>query len=201
VRVCVQSSLTEVDDRIATAVERVARALEDAGHTVKPAPPLDGSLDEFLPIFGRLAANVPILSEASVQPITKWLRGIGKQISGAEAKALNETLAAKVLEWFGDADLVVTPTVARTAPRVREFDDPDPERSFRAAARIGSFTAPFNVSGQPAASIPAGVTDDDGLPIGVQIVGRRGEDAAVFGVARELERESDAWSRARAPRS
>ena len=50
-----------------------------------------------------------------------------------------------------------------------------------------AFTYPFNVTGQPAASVPCG-RDRDGLPVGLQIVGRRGEDALVLRAARAFER-------------
>jgi Asp-tRNA(Asn)/Glu-tRNA(Gln) amidotransferase A subunit family amidase len=60
------------------------------------------------------------------------------------------------------------------------------EAAFHAIAPVGQYTAPFNVSGQPAASVPAGLTPD-GLPIGVQLVGRRGEDGLLLDVCRALE--------------
>jgi len=57
---------------------------------------------------------------------------------------------------------------------------------FRAAAPIGAFTAPYNVSGQPAASVPAG-RSSAGLPIGVQIVGPMQGDRTVLALATALE--------------
>jgi Asp-tRNA(Asn)/Glu-tRNA(Gln) amidotransferase A subunit family amidase len=59
------------------------------------------------------------------------------------------------------------------------------------------FTPPFDVSGNPAASLPVGFTPD-GLPIGLHIVGRWGEDDTVLRVARELERERP-WAQRRPP--
>jgi amidase len=92
-----------------------------------------------------------------------------------------------VLDWFGDVDLWITPTVAVAPPRIGAFRDLEPADAFAEAAKLGMFTAPFNVSGQPAISIPAGVSRA-GHPIGVQIIGRQLADGAVLAVARQLER-------------
>jgi len=84
---------------------------------------------------------------------------------------------------MGDADLVVTPTVAQPPPHVGAFAQLDGETTFRTAAALGAYTAPFNVSGQPAISLPWRST---GLPIGVQLVGRRGADHQLLAVATML---------------
>jgi Asp-tRNA(Asn)/Glu-tRNA(Gln) amidotransferase A subunit family amidase len=69
---------------------------------------------------------------------------------------------------------------------------------FEEAAKLGVFTAPFNVSGQPAATIPAGLSSH-GLPIGVQIAGRPLGDGTVLSVCAQLE-EAMPWRDRRAPR-
>lgn len=186
VRVCAESSLVDVHPTIAEGLLRVGRILESSGHRVSDAPALEGAIDDFLPVFGRLAANVPIFRESALQPTTRWLREIGKRVSKPEAKRLNEALTARVDAWFADTDLMVLPTIGRPAPRVGEFAGLDAEPCFRAASQLGAFTAPFNVSGQPAASLPVGVVD--GVPFGVQIAARRGADRLVLAVSRHLER-------------
>ncbi len=186
VRVCTESALVDVHPQIAAGVREVARALESMGHAVSDAPALEGAIDDFLPVFGRMAANVPIFKEGALQPTTRWLRGIGKGVSRVEAKALNTALTARVDAWFGDTDIMLLPSIGRAAARVGEFSGLDAEPSFRAASQLGAFTAPFNVSGQPAASLPIGAVD--GVPFGVQIAGRRGADRLVYAVARRLER-------------
>ncbi|MEQ9501881.1 MAG: amidase [Deltaproteobacteria bacterium] len=186
VRVGVTSALVEVDPTIAEGVRRVARWLEEDGHRITDGDALEGRIDDFLPVFGRLAANVPILNERALQGTTRWLRGIGRTVDRTEAKRLNDAMTGRVDAWFADADLWVLPTIARRPPRVGEWDGLDAEPCFRAASALGAFTAPFNVSGQPAASLPVGTVD--GVPFGVQIAGRRGADKLVFAVARRLER-------------
>jgi aspartyl-tRNA(Asn)/glutamyl-tRNA(Gln) amidotransferase subunit A len=78
-------------------------------------------------------------------------------------------------------DVLLGPTAPYTAPELTPpIDTPEGEVE-------GLFTGPFNVTGQPALSLPAGRTDE-GLPFGVQLVGRTGEDAALLAAAAWIER-------------
>jgi aspartyl-tRNA(Asn)/glutamyl-tRNA(Gln) amidotransferase subunit A len=99
--------------------------------------------------------------------------------------------------FFDTYDVLLTPTVA-CAPF--EADGEGPRAiAGRRVDRYGwiPYTYPFNVTGQPAASVPAGFTRD-GLPIGLQIVGRRFDDATVLRVAAGYERVRP-WAEARPP--
>ncbi|HEY5947654.1 MAG TPA: amidase family protein, partial [Kofleriaceae bacterium] len=124
-----------------------------------------------------------------LEPSTQWLRERGRGVTHGDVIATGERLSRDVLDWFGDADIVVSPTVAQPAPRVGAFANLDGERVFRSAAALGAFTAPFNVSGQPAISIPWGKTST-GLPIGVQLVARRGHDRQLLALAARLTGET-----------
>jgi len=187
VRLVLESPLVEVDPEVRGAVERVAAALEAAGHRVEHGAPLAvGEVEEFVPLMARIVANVPILSRRVLQPVTAWMHREGKRVRPADAARAARALEARVLAWFGDADLILTPTVARTAPRVGAFRDLDARAAFAAASVLGAFTAPFNLSGQPAASVPAGFSSA-GLPIGAQLVGPRDGDVRVLQVSRQLE--------------
>ena len=83
------------------------------------------------------------------------------------------------------------------APKVGAYSQPPHEESFRRAAAIGAFTAPFNISGQPAASVPAGLTSD-GSPIGVPIAGRLNGEGTGLALSRQLE-EAMPWSHRLSP--
>ncbi|MGH7736034.1 MAG: amidase family protein, partial [Gemmatimonadales bacterium] len=72
-----------------------------------------------------------------------------------------------------------------------------PERAFEKAAELGAFTAVFNLSGQPAASVPAAVSRG-GHPIGVQIAGRMHDEGLVLAVAKQLEKAMP-WAARKAP--
>jgi amidase len=187
VRLLVRSPLVEVEPEIAAAAEATARALAQRGHDVREAEPMVGTIEEFLPVMAGMIGRVPLQLGLGrfMEPTTRWLHARGRSVTRAQAAAAGDALARRVDAWFGDADVVVSPTVGRLAPRIGSFASLDGEATFRAAAPLGAFTAPFNVSGQPAISLPLAQTAS-GVPIGVQLVGRRGADALVLALAREL---------------
>ena len=99
--------------------------------------------------------------------------------------------------FFEEYDLLLTPTVAIPPLGLGQF-------AVREIAGVKvsplgwmPFTYPFNITGQPAASVPCGWTDD-GLPIGLQIVGRRFDDVTVLRAAAAFEQASP-WANARPP--
>jgi aspartyl-tRNA(Asn)/glutamyl-tRNA(Gln) amidotransferase subunit A len=98
----------------------------------------------------------------------------------AAASATRAGYELRALAALGDADLLLTPTLAFVAPAA----DAD-EIAFR--ADFVRFTFPFNALGWPALALPCGAAED-GLPASIQIVGRRGADALVLAAATALER-------------
>jgi aspartyl-tRNA(Asn)/glutamyl-tRNA(Gln) amidotransferase subunit A len=109
-----------------------------------------------------------------------------------------QELSAKVGELFQAYDLLLTPTLGVPAwpiglPKVYvEEVDGKP-----VSTRGWTFTFPFNLTGQPAASVPAGWTED-GLPVGLQIVGRPYDEATVFRAAAAFE-QAQPWAHMRPP--
>lgn len=100
--------------------------------------------------------------------------------------------------WWADYDVLLTPTSPVLPPSLASLQAPptdDPNRSLNAVA----FTAPFNMTGQPAASIPMGWSDG-GLPIGVQAVADFGREDLLFRLAAVLEQASP-WADRRPPAS
>ncbi len=198
VRLCLESELTPVLPEIARGVRAVADLLVRLGHHVEPAPALAAPIEEFMPIYQHLAAQPPVLSEKSLQPVTRWLRQAGRRVSRDEVLKAQNRLAHRVLDWFGDVDLCLMPTVALLAPRVHAWASLPPEQAFAHAAPLGAFTAAFNVSGQPAASLPIGVSEAAGLPYAAQLVARPGRDLTLLQVCRQLEEELR-WTARRSP--
>ena len=193
IRMCVQSPLGPVAAPIADAVRRTARTLEELGHHIEEVPPIQVEVDEFLPIWQKQLSLLPVIHEGLLQPVTRWLRAGGKRLSMAEVRTRHRELAVRVESLMGDADLMLTPTISRFPPEIGEFAHLAPREQFHAVAEIGAFTAMLNVSGQPAASLPAGLSDDGrSLPYAVQLAGRLDRDGEVLAVCRQLE-EAMPW--------
>jgi amidase len=85
---------------------------------------------------------------------------------------------------LADVDLLLMPTVPMVAPPIPAPDDPLEIQVARALEMIVN-TAPFDISGHPAISVPAGLSD--GLPVGMMLVGRRFADATCLRVAHAFE--------------
>jgi amidase len=191
VRVVVESSepaLAPVDARMVAATQRVAAALSSLSHHVDGLGPLPLTVDEFLPLWQRTLAWAPTVPPFGdrLQPITRWLREAGRRIAEDDARARLARVIATVDAWWGDADVVVCPTVSCLPPKVGSWKHDDPARAFASAIPMAIFTAGFNASGQPAMNIPVRVDGVAG-PVGVQVIARRGDDARLIALARQLE--------------
>lgn len=168
------------------AATAAAKVLADLGHEVEEGPLAGGTIDEFIPLYQNQLARVPRARLEVLQPATRWLVEHGRGVSHATARRIFLELSRRVHAWVGDADIVITPTVLGPPPAIGVWRGLDGEAAFRAAAVYGVFTAVFNLSGQPAASVPVGLSPE-GFPIGVQVVGPVGREDWVLAVSRQLE--------------
>jgi aspartyl-tRNA(Asn)/glutamyl-tRNA(Gln) amidotransferase subunit A len=177
---------------VRAAITAAAKAFEHAGAIVEPVAPfltaeIAAGLDGFFQ--ARLLAEVQLLpperQEKALPFIVAWCRRAEK-LSAADAArnlALVMLMREKAVAATEPYDFLITPTSPITAYAAEEATPgDDPTRPFE---HIG-FTAPFNMSEQPAASICAGY-DADGMPIGLQIVGHRFDDVGVLRAARAYE--------------
>jgi amidase len=181
-------------DEIRATTERAARILAELGHQIEWQPSLSGvEIDEFLPVWQELIANVPVSDWSLTQPLTRWLGEQGKKLQRRDVAAVIASISERIFALFGGADMWLTPTVAVPPFPIGALKDLAPVDTFRRAAQLGAFTGPFNVSGQPAISVPAGLSRA-GHPIGVQLVGRAGDDATVLALGRALAERLE-WRR------
>jgi amidase len=175
-------TLAATEPAVEAAVRRVAALLSDHGAAVSERPWTSISLEEFLPIWQwGIAQARHLLNVDKVSPPVRWLIETGRHVSAARAKATKLNLRASLDQWFAPVEVWISPTVCCTPPPLG-LGDGDGEAAFRRVAPLGGFTAPYNVSGQPAISIPVGV-DGNGLPVGVQLAGRIGDDALLLALA------------------
>ncbi len=184
---------TPIDAPQAAATQRVAEMLEGLGHHVEQAspnyPPQDATTT---PIRGaELHAGYDLPDPETFGPMTRIFYEAGKNVTAADyVRYLNklQVECRQLVSFFDDWDVLVTPTVPIQPPLVGAFDDlfasPDLLPRFRGMA---AFTMPWNHTGQPAITLPL-YTDDDGLPIGLQFVGRPADEVTLFRLAGQLER-------------
>ncbi|WP_020663514.1 amidase [Amycolatopsis benzoatilytica] len=178
---------------VADAVTAAAALFSSAGATVEPVAPfltrehLDG-LDTFWRV--RAWSDLAALSEdqrAQVLPyIAEWAAG-GAEVSGVDTYrgfAAIDAISVAALRATEAYDVVLSPTCP-VLPPPADWPSPtnDPARPFEHIA----FTVPYNMSGQPAVSLNCGYTPE-GLPIGLQIAGRRFADLEVLRVAAAFEK-------------
>lgn len=93
---------------------------------------------------------------------------------------------ARLLEMFGDADVLLTPTTTKPAPPAGELLKRGAVRALVNMSAFIAFTAPWNLTGQPAISVPAG-HDHTGVPLGAQLVARPGREDVLLYLATQLE--------------
>lgn len=98
----------------------------------------------------------------------------------ARGMAASQTLAASIDALFADVDVLALPTTRTVAPLIP--DEPTPDDVFGDTV----LTAPFNLTGHPALSLPVG--RHDSMPVGLQLVGRRGGEAHLLACAAHIER-------------
>ena len=176
----------------AAAVQAAARAFEAAGAIVEPLEPfstremIDG-LDRFWRIRSYLDISaLPAERQARVLPYIRQWVATGATLSGADVfhgysqmGALREA-AVRACQPYDFVLSPVNPVPGYPAEWASPIDDP--QRPFEHIA----YTLPYNMSEQPAASINCGHTTA-GLPIGLQIVGRRHDDLGVLRLAHAWE--------------
>jgi len=183
-----------VDPRVLKVTAAAAMVFADLGCKVEEVSPKASSPKKaFSTVVGaRLAAVLEDKIEGQTGQIDPALASFLRRNMSKSAteyiKACLEHLeySHRIQAFFEGYDLLLTPTVAVPPFELGSFGPK--EIAGKTVSPLGwmAFTYPFNITGQPAASVPCGWTDD-GLPVGLQIVGRRFEDVTVFSAAAAFE--------------
>ncbi|HYN74766.1 MAG TPA: amidase [Candidatus Limnocylindria bacterium] len=196
-----------VDAECLATWESTSALLESLGHQVEDVPRPFGPevVGTFENVWAALATLTPVRpeDEARLQPLTQWLRVRGRALSAPDlmrSLAFLRILARAAIAGTAPYDVLLTPTLAQLPALVGGLrDDADPAADFEAQKRFTPFTSPYNVTGQPALSLPLGWSAG-GLPIGVQLIGRPGDEATLLSLGGQLEealpwahRHPDCW--------
>jgi amidase len=203
---------THVDAR--TAAENAGRLLESLGHSVEDSYP--GALDEELAegFITMLSANTQFeldywgakigktLTADDVEPHTWLVAEMGNMVTAPRYVGAIDSiyaLARRVSQWWDDFDLLLTPTIPEPPPLLGDIKESadEPMRALIRSSQIIPFVGGFNVTGQPAISLPLH-WNEDGLPIGVQLVAAYGREDVLIRIASQIE-EAQPWGERKPP--
>lgn len=175
------------------AVEEIARVLAGLGHDVREVDPhYPDPTAAFVPQF---FAGVRTESDAvehfdRLEPRTREVYRLGGWVSQSvidRALAAGERIAEKANRVFDEVDVLLTPTIGSRPRKVGVLDRGGALAAALKSTPMIAWTALWNVTGNPAASVPTGLAVD-GLPVAVQLVGRMGDETTLLGLAAQLER-------------
>jgi amidase len=206
-----------LDPVAAEAAHRAGRLLEGLGHTVEEVTPpwqLDGIADLFgayfaahvsLGIhFSALVAGRAALAPGDLEPMSLALWEMSQGLTAVQFRVLEtqlQQISRGIVAFLAPYDALLTPALAQRPLPVGSLDTaaPEPLATFRRSGYFTPFTPIFNATGQPAVSLPL-FHGDDGLPLGVQLVGRPAGEGPLLALAAQLE-AAHPWAERRPPRA
>jgi len=193
----------DADPECVRGMRETGELLASLGHEVVeagPSLPGEDTLRIFTSVFGPqvslgiaygelLAGRPPEADE--IEPLSRALSDLSRRMSSVEylaALAQLQALARGVIAFFAEYDVLLTPALAERPLLIGECDGlgEDPMQDFARSGRFTPYTALFNVTGQPAISVPAGF-GDDGLPTNAQLVAKPLGEDTLLQLAAQLE--------------
>jgi amidase len=183
----------QVHPECVAAYEEASALLAGLGHDVEDIQVPIGP--EVVPFFETLFYSIATLApvaaadEERLLPYTRYMRGRGKATGAADlifAQAFLQFTVRGAWKTLNQFDAVLTPTLASPPAPVGYFEEVEPPENFERQKRFAPYPAVNNVTGQPAVSLPLHWTDG-GLPIGVMLAGRMGDEATLLSLSAQLE--------------
>jgi amidase len=196
------------DPQCRAAVAGAASLLESLGHHVDQSAPAAMFEPEILRHFTTIiAADTEAtmrafetllgrqIGEDEIEPRNAAHRRAGKALGAVaylQSRAWLGMWTRRMADWWNGHDLLLTPTVGAPPPRLGWFTAAGPDQEEVRIASFMPYTAQFNMTGQPAISLPLHWTQG-GLPVGVQLVAAYGREDVLIRVASQLE-EAAPWA-------
>src|SRR6202021_810656 len=181
------------------AYEDASALLASLGHEIEDiALPLGQDIVPFFEtIYYGYATLTPVdpAQEQILLPLTRYLRERGRATAAPDfifAQAYMQFVTRPAITAFAAYDAILTPTLARPPVPVGYFDEVDPAENFERQKRFTPWTALYNVSGLPAVSVPLH-WNAEGLPIGVMLAGRMGDEGTLISLSAQLE-QAPPWN-------
>jgi amidase len=183
----------EVHPDCVAAYEDASELLASLGHEIEDVdmPFPEEAVPSFLALWYSMATLAPIApdQESQLLPLTRYLRTEGMKLSAADLlfhQAILQGSVRPALTAMNAYDALLSPTLALPPRPVGWFDEVEPAENFIRQTIFTPWTAAYNLSGQPAVSVPLHWTDE-GLPIGVMLAGRIGEEGTLISLSAQLE--------------
>lgn len=190
------SPIGEADPLCKQAVINMAHLLESLGHKVEPGsfPDLSELIEPFTIIWQAVLdeAKVP---EFVLGKTSRWLRtrarfaSCGKYLRSVSQMQL---ISRRIVESFHDIDVLLMPVYMHPTIRVGEWATLKPSKTLEKIIQWIAPCPPFNASGQPAIALPSGFAPN-GLPMGIQLVGKPADEARLIALAAQIE-AAQPWS-------
>jgi len=185
------------------AVQAAVKLLASLGHEVEESHPAAMFEEEFGHHFGTIIAadtehdfrafeallGRQIRNE-DIEPRNAFYRKLGSEMSALaylDARAWIGGWARRMADWWGSYDVLVTPTLGGPPPQLGWFTEAGPLEEGKRITSFIPYTAQFNMTGQPAISLPLHWSAD-GLPVGVQFVAAYGREDVLVRLAAQLEK-------------
>ncbi len=185
------------------AVHETAELLRSLGHSISEADPNYGvMLGDIMPRYlAGIADDTAKLDHPDrLEKRSQAMAALGRRLHGRaleRAFRREQRVCDRVGSIFAEHDVVLTPATAAPAEPVERWDGKGALRTFLGGGPYVTYTTVWNVRGVPAAAVPAG-TDDNGLPMAVQIVAPAGGETTLMSLAAQIERERP-WASHRPP--
>jgi amidase len=186
------------------AWESTGELLQQLGHQVVERHPAYGMAAlEFTQMWTRgiYEDSLTVPDRSLLERSTRQMAAFGRTVVPARRRdkllAKRGETSARILSLWQEVDVLLTPGLARTAIKAEGGYGRAAPIAFDRAGRFTPFTPAFNITGQPAISLPAGF-GADGLPLSVQLVGRPGAEDVLYSLAGQLE-AARPWAAERPP--
>jgi len=181
------------DREVIAATQGMADTLAELGHDVREVNPhYPDPTTAFVPLFfaGVRSEAFEVEHYERLESRTRQVVRLGSWVRPAvieRAIAAGDKVARKANRIFDDVDVLLTPTLACLPPRLPVLRHGGAVGAALKAMPVIAYTALWNVTGNPAASVPSGFSRG-GLPIGTQLVGRPHDEATLISLAAQIER-------------
>ncbi len=186
------------------AWERMATTLRELGHEVVERDPDYGLVQtEFLQYWlrGVYEESLSVPDRTTLERSTRQMAGAGRYLVPPVRRrrllARRPKTIERITRLWNEVDVLMTPGLATTAIGAEGGFGRSAPIAIDKAGRFSPYTAQFNVTGQPAVTLPAGL-GSDGLPLSVQLVGRLGAEDVLYSLAGQLEAAAP-WADRRPP--